>query len=74
MYSVKEADIGCCVVAFVETVEYYQQIYSQRTLQVYQHLNDLNSERSEVKDSNVLRYNLNKRQTCLRYIFKDFTL
>jgi hypothetical protein len=74
MYSVKEADIGCCVIAFVEELEFYQQSYSQRTLQVYQHLNDLNTERSEVKDCNVLRYNLNKRKTCLRYIFKGFTL
>jgi len=58
------------VVVFVEKLEYFQQLHSQRTLQVYQHLNALKSERSEVKDSNVLRYNLNKRQTCLRYTLK----
>ena len=47
MYTrVKEADIGWCVVEFVEKFEYYQQSYCQRTLQ---DLNDMNSERSEVK-------------------------
>ena len=64
-----QADIGCCVVVFVEKLEFYQQSYTQRTLQVYQHLNDRNHERAEVKDSEVIKYNLNERKTCLHYIF-----
>ena len=72
---VKGDDIRCCVVVvFVDKLEFYQHSNTQRTLQFYQHLNDLNHERPGVKYSNVLRYNLNKRNTCIRYIFKCFNL
>jgi hypothetical protein len=42
-------------VLFVEKFEFYQQSYSQRTLQsVSAHPNNLNNERSEVKESSIL--------------------
>jgi hypothetical protein len=59
--SVKDCDVFCVTVVFVEELEFCQQSYSQGHFSVYQHLNDLNSERSEVKDFKVLRYNLIKK-------------
>jgi hypothetical protein len=56
--SVKDSDVFCVTFVFVEQLEFYQQSYSQGRFRVYQHLNEVNSERSEVKDFKVLRYNL----------------
>jgi len=43
--NVKESDGFCVTVVFVETLEFYQQSYTQGRFRVYQHLNDLRGQR-----------------------------